>query len=141
MKIIIIVLGIYFWFVSNDCTAQSKCPETNLYKTLFVGEKKDSMLFKLPLQFIITSDSIMARAGDKTKNNFLAFRILGKECFWNEDFTKGKTVYKTMLYNSILEGNKYPTITVDFTDQENRYIEVFYENGMTRIFSIEKGNQ
>ena len=135
MKFWLIIFFNVFTFCNTK--AQQSCPISS-YKTSSVGESKDSVAFKLPLNFIITADSIVSSIDSKGRKPFLAFRILSKECKWNESFTEGKTTYKVMMHN--IPDNKFPTVVIDFEDKTNKYIAVFYENGMKRFFSIANEN-
>ena len=136
MKYIFFIISSVFLFFESK--AQTECPPISIYKTLTVSEIKDSAQLKLPLQFTISTDSIVAVSDNIWRRKFFEFRILGKECFWNKELTKGRTVYRAMLYN--VKRNLYPTITINYTDSVKKYIEIAYENGRNRFFPIAEEN-
>lgn len=133
MKIKIIAFLFLYLCYSSGTIAQANCPSTNLYKTKFLNDGKDSSRLSFPLNFIITADSIIVSFDAKGKDQFFAFRIMNKECFWNEDFSEGKSVYKLMLGD--LRGNKYPTLNISSSKKQPLYIELLYENSEKRVFT------
>lgn len=130
--IALLILIVAFWGKSN---AQDKSPDIKIYKTKFVLDGKDSTAkLSLPLCIIITNDSIIVSMDEKGKARFMDFRIMNKECKWNEDFSVGKSVYK-LLMGGVIE-RKFPTLTVisDKPQGLDYTIELLYEDGGKRIF-------
>lgn len=117
------------------CTikAQEKCPQINLYKTNFLGNGTDNPGMHFPLNFIIKTDSLIISIDTAGKNQFAAFRVLDKECNWNEDFSEGRSTYKLMLGD--LKGNRYPSLNIIRSKKQPVYIELVYENSEKRIFT------
>ena len=122
-----------FFFLLNSVKGQDKCSPQFLYKTKYLGEGKDNSRLIFPLHFIITTDSLIVSIDINGKDQFLAFRIISKECFWNKDFSEGKSEYKLMLYD--LRGNKYPTLNIIVDKKQPVYIELLYENAEKRVFT------
>jgi hypothetical protein len=121
------IMGILY----GEICAQKMCPEVNLYKTSFVGDGLDTSRIFFPLNFIISMDSIIINPSEKSKTSFLSFRILTKECFWNEDFSQGKSEYN-LLYTQIT-GNKSAVLKIIRDKNQPIYIEILYENGQKRV--------
>lgn len=129
-----LILTIVFLFITqcNIIIAQSNCPQQNLYTTNFLSDGEDSSRLKFPLKFNITNDSIIV-SYTKVNRQFLAFRVLSKECSWNKDFSEGKSEYKLMLYD--VRGNKYPTLNIIVDKKQPVLIELLYENAEKRVFT------
>jgi hypothetical protein len=133
-KTIIILAGMQFFYTSN-LIAQENCPSVKLYKTKFVKDGKDSSsLLSLPLNFIFRNDSIIISYDEIGKRTLMEFRIMNKECKWNEDFSEGKSIFKLMV-GGIME-RKFPVLTIrsDKEQGKKNEIELLYENGEIRIF-------
>lgn len=123
---------ILLFTITSALHAQSNCPQKISYSMNFLSDGKDSSRLKFPLNFNITNDSIIISYA-KSKRQFAAFRTLSKECFWNEDFSEGKSEYKLMLYD--VRGNKYPTLNIIADKKQPVYIELLYENAEKRVFT------
>ena len=122
-----------FFFLLNLVKGQDKCPLQHLYKTQYLGEGKDNSRLIFPLYFIISADSLIVSIDANGKDQFLAFRIISKACFWNENFSEGKSEFKLMLYD--IRGNKYPTLNIIADKKQPLYIELLYENSEKRVFT------
>jgi len=122
-----------FFFLLNFVKGQDKCPPQNIYKTKYLGDGKDSSRLIFTLYFIISADSLIVSVDVKGKDQFLTFRIMTKACFWNKDFSEGKSEYKLLLYD--ISGNKYPTLNIVADKKQPMYIELLYENGQKRVFT------
>jgi hypothetical protein len=117
---------------SLNLSAQERCPSINLYKTKLVRDGNDSSgVLALPLNFRITADSIIVYIGDKSGAQFMAFRIMGKECKWNEDFSEGESTYK-LLMGGVMD-RKFPIIVITSNNKKTE-VKLLYENGEIRIF-------
>ena len=128
-----LILSVIFSFAINGAIlAQSNCPPQNLYITNFLSDGIDSSRLKFPLKFCITTDSIIISYASVNRQ-FAAFRVLNKACFWNEDFSEGKSEYKLMLYD--VRGNKQPTLNIIINKKQPMYIELLYENSEKRVFT------
>jgi len=128
-----VVLIIVFLFTNNcNIFAQSNCPQQSIYNTNFLSDGEDSSRLKLSLSFNVTNDSIII-SYSKVNRQFAVFRILTKVCFWNEDFSEGKSEYKLLLYD--IRGNKYPTLNIIVDKKQPVYIELLYENSEKRVFT------
>lgn len=128
----LILTIILFFAIKGTILAQSNCPQQNFYTTNFLSDGKDSARLSFPLKFSITNDSIIISYA-KVNRQFAAFRVLNKACFWNEDFSEGKSEYKLMLYD--VRGNKYPTLNISSDKKQPVYIELLYENSERRVFT------
>jgi hypothetical protein len=134
LKTIIILAGVQFFYI-NNLIAQENCLSGKLYKTKFVKDGKDSSsLLSLPLNFIFRNDSVVVSYDEIGKRVLMEFRIMNKDCKWNEDFSEGASVYK-LLMGGILDRN-FPTLTITSNKikKKNNEIELLYENGGVRIF-------
>lgn len=118
--------------IQYDSIAQSNCPVRTEYKTNFIGDGNDTIRLFFPLVITATTDSIIISYLNENRQ-FLAFKIMAKECFWNETFSEGKSTYKLMLYD--IAGNKYPTLTITGDKKQPVYIELLYENSNQKVFS------
>ena len=128
-----LILTIFFLLAfQGNILAQPNCPQQNLYTTNFLNDGKDISRLKFPLKFSFTNDSIIISYA-KVNRQFAAFRILNKLCFWNEDFSEGKSEYKLMLYD--VRGNRYPTLNIIVNKKQPVYIELLYENAEKRVFT------
>jgi len=128
-----VISFLVFFFLLNLVKGQDKCPPQFLYKTKYLGDGKNSSRLIFPLYFIIIADSLIVSIDANGKDQFLAFRIISKECFWNDDFSEGKSQYKLMLYD--VGGNKYPTLNFIIDKNQPLYIELLYENAEKRVFT------
>jgi hypothetical protein len=121
-----------------NSNAQDKCPAVNLYKTKFVRDGKDSSaLMFLPLNFIFSTDSIIVSIDENGKHRFMDFKIIYKECKWNEDFTEGESIYRLIMGDFMKQEFPILTILRNKHEGKNGKIKLEYENGEIRIFSAQ----
>ncbi len=131
-KVAVLAIFILF-FCDYSLLAQDKCPPKNLYRTNFINDGKDSLRLSLPLFFVVKPDSIIISYDPNGKKSFLAFRLLSKQCFWDDNFTEGKSIFKLILGDAIEA--KFPTLVLEENKKQGTYIELLYEDSEKRVFS------
>lgn len=103
-----------------------------LYKTSYLGNGKDSLRF--PLVFHIQKDSIIIKYEKAELGDFVVFKIEGNKCLYKQDSTVDRIVYNLLLTEKNLV--KHPTLSILFIDNIEKYIDLIYEDGELRRFSI-----
>jgi hypothetical protein len=132
IKVLIIKFFILF-LCYHSLYSQTECPTKNLYRTNFINNVKDSSRLSLTLFFLVKPDSLIISFDPNGKSDFLSFRVLNKQCFWDDNFLEGKSIFKLML-GDVIE-SKYPTLIIQENKKKGTYIELLYENSEKRVFS------
>ena len=127
---------IIFLSINNKLLAQEKCPVQRIFRTDKVGDSLNiSGGIKMPLNFIISTDSIIVSRDTSGKMRFLAFRILRKECFWDGSPSDGKSVY-SLMSGEAGRPPAYPELTIFYKKSDFDYIKILYENKQQRFFYL-----
>jgi hypothetical protein len=129
------LIAILFLISLNIAYGQSKCPDVNVYKTEKVSDTLDMASgLRMPLNFIIKEDSIIVSADASGKYELMALKILSRECFWNADFSEGKSVYNLLLGSDKGLPPQYPKMIIQRKKDEMGFVELLYENSEPRVF-------
>jgi hypothetical protein len=109
--------------------AHAQCLKDSVFVTDSIGTYTDKM--PLRMMVYIKNDSIIIAP-------VMMFKILSKlKCEWNNTFTEGITSYKVFPVGS-KDKPRFPTINIVYKNNDQKYIEILYDNSEARILTIEK---
>ena len=125
----VFVLIIVSLLMFSNAYSQQKCHNNFLVMTTQIVVEKDTSV--CPLSTVVREDSIIANIPFLEHSDDIVYKILSKNCSWNNDLTLGKSIYSV----EVLLNNKlaHPTIIFEGLNNKKRII-IQYEDGEIRTF-------
>ena len=114
----IVVFTQCFMFFCLVARSQEICPKNKVIKTDSLGNVNQKI--HLPLNFFFKEDSISVCMDSKGNNIFIAFKVVGKKCKWNSDYTIGQTIYQVVVKEKGAE--KEGILTINLKAKNNGFI-------------------
>lgn len=126
-----------FVFIFNGfgyCLGQRECvPEKN-YFTDIVKSDGDSAI--VLLNFVFSPDSLWVYPKDNRHYSLLKFKITELSCAWTEFFINGAINMRVLMKERGLEITG--KLSIIFSKSNADYIELLYDDGVSRIFLINR---
>jgi hypothetical protein len=128
------ILSIVFVLSTSSVSSQEQCKIDSLYTTNSVesgGGKMD-----LSFGFFFIGDSVFICKGGNFKYQYFAFKIVNKECVWDEQSVNGSISMNVTFQSGAKEKNSI--LRILFTNRAAKFIEIEHKDIDKRVFSISR---